>query len=236
MKVKEESEKAGLKLNIQKIKIMASGPITLWQTEGGKVEAVIDLIFLGSKIIVNGDCSHAIKRHLLLRRKSMTNLDIKKHIKKQRHHFADKGPYSQSYGFPSSHIWMWELDHEEGWVPENWCFQTLVLQETLESPLGGQEIKPVNSKENQPWIFIGRTDVKLKLQYFSHLMRRTNSLEKTLMLGKIEGRRKRRWQREMVGWHHWLNGHEFELSLGDGEEEGSLPCWCPWGHKELDMT
>ena len=101
MKVKEESEKAGLKLNIQKTKIMASGPITSWQTDGETMETVRDFIFLGSKITAEGDCSHEIKRHLLLGRKAT---EKPRHIKKQRHHFAYKGPYSQSYGFSSSHV------------------------------------------------------------------------------------------------------------------------------------
>ena len=116
MKVKEESEKAGLKLNIQKTKIMASSPVTSWQTDGEKVETVSGFIFLGSKINVDGDGSHEIKRRLLLGRKAMKNLDSDK---KQRHHFADKDPYSQSYGFSSSHLWVWESDHEESWVPKN---------------------------------------------------------------------------------------------------------------------
>ena len=110
MRVKEESEKAGLKFNIQKTKMMASGPITSWQIEGEKVETVTDFIFLGFKIIVDSDCSHEIKRHLLLVRIAMSNLD---RVLKNRHHFADKGLYSQSYGFSSSHVWMWELDHKE---------------------------------------------------------------------------------------------------------------------------
>ena len=101
--MKEENEKVGLKLNIQKTKIMASGPITSWQTGGETVEAVVDFVFLGSKIIADGDCSHEIKRSLLLGRKAMTNLDS---IKKQRHNFANKGPSSQSYGFSSSHVWI----------------------------------------------------------------------------------------------------------------------------------
>ena len=101
MRAKEESEKAGLKLNIKKIKIMASGSITSWKIDGGKVETVTDFIFLGSKITADGACIHEIKRRLLLGRKAITNLDS---IKKQRHHFADKGPYSQSYGFSSSHV------------------------------------------------------------------------------------------------------------------------------------
>ena len=101
MKVKEESKKVGLKLNIQKTKIMASSPITSWQIDGETVETVADFILGGSKITANGDCSHETKRCLLLGRKAMANLDS---IKKQRHHFADKGPYSQSYGFSSSHV------------------------------------------------------------------------------------------------------------------------------------
>ena len=111
MKVKEESEKAGLKLNIQKPKIMASSLITLWQIDGEKMETVIDFIFLGSKITVDSDCSHDIKRHLFLGRKAKTNQDS---ILKNRDIFADKSPSSQSYGFSSSHMWMWELDHKEG--------------------------------------------------------------------------------------------------------------------------
>ena len=108
MKVKEESEKVGLKLNIQKTKIMASGPITSWQIERETVETVSDFIFLGSKITADGDCSHEIKRCLLLERKAMTNLD---YVLKNRYHFADKGPYSHS--FSSSHVWMFEVDHKE---------------------------------------------------------------------------------------------------------------------------
>ena len=129
MKVKEESEKVSLKLNIQKTKIMASGPITSWQVDG---ETVADFIFLGSKITADGDCSHEIKRRLLLGKKVMTNLDSI--LKKQRHYFANKGPSSQGYGFPSGHVWMWELDYKESWVPKNWCFWTVVLEKTFESP------------------------------------------------------------------------------------------------------
>ena len=114
-------------------------------------------------------------------------------IKKQRHHFADKCPYTQSYGFSSSHVQMWQLDHKEIWAPKNGCFQIMVLEKILESPLDSKEIKPVNPKGNQPWIFIGR--LMLKLQYFGLLMQRASSLEKTLMPGKIEGKRRRRQQR-----------------------------------------
>ena len=134
---------------------------------------------------------------------------------------------SQSYDFPSSHIWMWELDYEEGWSPVNWCFWTVVLEKTLESPLDCKEIKSVHSKGNQSWILIERL-MKLKLQYSGHLMWRTDSLEKTLMLGKTEGGR-RGWKDEMVGWHHWLNGHEYEQQTVGTQS----PVWySPWSHKE----
>ena len=122
MKVKEESEKVGLKLSIQKTKIMASRPIISWQIDGDAVETVADFIFGGSKITADGDCSHEIKRHLLLGRKVMTNLDSifkSRKKQKQRHYFANKGPSSQSYGFSSSHVWMWELDYKESWVLKN---------------------------------------------------------------------------------------------------------------------
>ena len=109
MKVKEESEKVGLKLNIQKTKIMTSGPITSWEIDGETVATVSDFIFLGSKITADGDCSHEIKRHLLPWKKS--HEQPRQHIKKQKHYFANKSPPSQSCGFSSSHVWMWELDH-----------------------------------------------------------------------------------------------------------------------------
>ena len=133
---------------------MAYSRITSWQIDGEKVETVTNFILLGSKITVDGDCSHEIKRYLFLGRKAMTNLD--KSIKKQRHHSADKGPYRQSYGFSSSHEWMWELDYKEGWVLKNWCFSIVVLEKTPESPLDSKEIKSVNLEGNQPWILIGR--------------------------------------------------------------------------------
>ena len=143
LKVKEESEKVGLKLNIQKIKIMASGPITSWEIDGETVETVSDFILGGSKITADGDCSHEIKRCLLLERKVMTSLES--NIKKQRHYFANKGLFSQGYGFSNGHVWMWELDCEESWAPKNWCFWTAVL----EGPLDCKEIQPVHPKGDQ---------------------------------------------------------------------------------------
>ena len=156
MKVKEESEKVGLKLNIQKRKIMAPGPITSWGIDGETVETVSDFIFWGSKITAYGDFSHEIKRLILLGRKIMTNLDS---IFK-RHYFANKSLSSQCYGFSTGHIWMWELDCEESWVPKNWCFWTVVLEKTLECPLDCKEIQPVHSKGDQSWMFFGRNDAK----------------------------------------------------------------------------
>ena len=119
MKVKEESEKVGLKLNIQKTKIMASGPITSWEIDGETMETVTDFIFWDSKITADGDWSHEIKRYLLLGRKAITNLDS---ILKSRQYFAHKGLSSQMYGFSSSQVWMWELDYKESWAPKNWVF------------------------------------------------------------------------------------------------------------------
>ena len=147
MKVKEESEKVDWKLNIQKTKIMASGPITSWQIDGETVETVADFIFLGSKITADGDCSHEMKRCLLLGRKVIDQ--PRQHIKKQRHYFVNKGPSSQGYGFSSRHVWMWALDYKECWAQKNWCFWTVVLENTLESPLDSKEIQPVHPKGNQ---------------------------------------------------------------------------------------
>ena len=172
---------------------MASSPITSWRIDWGKMETVTNFIFVGSKITVDSDCSHEIKRRLLLGRKAVTNLDSD--IKKRRHHFANKSRFSQSYGFSSSHVRLWALDHKEGWRPKNWCFQIVVLEKTLEGPLDSKEIKPVNPQEINPEYSLEGLMLKLKLQYFGHLMGRANSLEKTLILGKIEGRRRKGQQR-----------------------------------------
>ena len=150
--------KVGLKLNIEKTKIMASGPITSWQIEGWKVEAMTDFIFLGSKITTDSDCSHEINRHLLLGRKAMTNLD---NILKSRDIILlTKVHIVKVLIFL---VVMYTCENwtvKEGWAPKTWCFQTVVLDKTLESPLDCKEIKIVNPKKNQPWIFIGRTDAE----------------------------------------------------------------------------
>ena len=119
----------------------------------------------------------------------------RQHIKKKKHYLANKGPYSQSYGFCSSYVWMWEFDYKESWAPTNWCFWTVVLEKTLESPLDCKEVQPSILKEISPEYSLEGLMLKLKLQYFGHLMWRTDSLEKTPMLGKIEGRRRRGRQR-----------------------------------------
>ena len=125
--------------------------------------------------------------------KQLSSSSSRQHIKKQRHHFANKGPSSQSYSFSSSLVWMRELDHKEGWAMKNWYFQTVVLEKTLENSLDCKEIKPENPKINQPLILIGRTDAETPILW--HLMQRADSLEKTLMLGKNEGKRRRGHQR-----------------------------------------
>ena len=202
MKVKEGSEKVGLKLNIPKTKIMTFIPTTSWEIDGATVETVVDFILLSSKITADGDCSHEIKRCLLLGRKNYDQ--TRQHIKKQGRYFADKGPSSHSYGFSSGHVWMWELDYKETWAPKNWCFWTVVLEKALESPLNCKEIKPVHPKGSQSWIFIGRTVAEAEAPYFGHLMWRTDSLEKTLMLGKTEGRND--WMSSPTQWTGvWAN-------------------------------
>ena len=143
--------------------------------------------------------------------------------------------YSQGYGFPRSRVWMWELDHNEGWAPKKWCFGIVVLEKTLESPLDRKEIQLVNSKGIQPWIFIGRTDAETEPQFFGHLMWRADSLEKILMLGKTEGKM-RTGSRGWDGyWHHWLNGHEFEQILEDNEGQRTRTCCSPFGCNEWQI-
>ena len=206
MKVKEESEKVGLKLNIQKTKIMASGPITSWEIDG---ETVSDFILGGSKITADGGCSHEIKRHLLLGRKIMTNLG--QHIQKQRHYFANKGLSSQSYGFSSSHVWMWELEYKESWGLKNWCFWTVMLEKILKSPLECKEIQSVHPKRNQSWIFIGRTDAEAETPILWPPDAKNWHIWKDPDAGKDWRREEKETiEDEMVGWHHQLNGHEFE--------------------------
>ena len=167
-----------------------------------------DLIFLGSRITADSNCSHEIKRQAPWKKSYDQR---RQYIKKQRHYFTDKGPSSQGYGFSSSHVWIWELDCKESWAWKNWCFWTVVLEKTLESPLDCKEIQPVHLKEMSPGCSLEGLMLKLKLQYFAHLMRRADSFEKTLLLGKIEGRRRRGQRRT-----RWLDGitDSMDMSLG----------------------
>ena len=150
-------------------------------------------------------------------------------IKKQRHHFADKGTYSQSYGFSNSHVWMWLFDYKEGWVPKNWCFKLWCWRRLLRVPW--------TAKGNQPWIFIGRTDAEAESSNTLATWCKETTTGKDPDAGKEWGQEeKRATEDEIVGWHHWLDGHEFEQTLGDSKGQGSLACWSPWDHKESDTT
>ena len=160
----------------------------------------------------------------------------RQHIKKQRHFFATKGSSSQSYGFSSSHVQMWELNYKESWAPKNRCFWTVVLEKTLESPLDCKEVQPVNPKGNQSWIFIGRTDAENEVPILWPPDAKNWLIGKDPDAGKDWRQEKRTTEGEMVGWHHQLDGHEFEQAPGVGDGQGSLPCCTPWGHKELDTT
>ena len=206
MKVKEESEKVGLKLNIQKSKIMASCLIFSWEIDGETVETVSDFIFLGSKITADGDCSHEIKT---LTPWEESYDQPRQHIKKQRHSFVNKGPSSQGCDFSSSHVWMWELDYKESWVPKNWCFRTVVLEKTLESSFACKEIQPVHPKGDQSWVFIGRTNVKAETLILWPLDVKSWLIWKDPDAGKDwEQEEKGMTEDKMVGWRDWLNVHE----------------------------
>ena len=208
MKVKEESEKVGLKLSIQKTKIMASSPITSWQMDGETVETLTDFIFLGSKITVNGDCMYDIKRCLLLWRKAMTNLDSilkSRDITLPTKFYLVKSTFFPviRYGCESWTIKKAECQRID--ALELWCWRRL-----LRVPWTARRSNQSMLKEISPEYSLEGLMLKMKLQLFGHLMQRANSLEKTLMLGKIEGRRRRGWQR--MRWLHGIT-NSMDMSL-----------------------
>ena len=168
---------------------------------------------------------------------SKTNYDqSRQHIKKQRYHFANTGPYSQCYGFSRSHAWMWELDYKESWLQKNWCFWTVVLKKTLESPLDCKEINSVNPNGNQSLIFIGRTDADTEAPILWLHDTKSWLTGKYPDAGKDWRKEESRMtEEEMVGWHHWPNGYEFEQTLGNGKGQGSLACCSPQGHNMTEQ-
>ena len=163
----------------------------------------------------------------------MTNLD---RILKSRD-FVNKGLSSQGYGLSSGHVWMWELDYKESWVLKNWCFWTVVLETTLESPWHCKEIQPVHPKEDHSWVFTGRTDVEAETPILWPPDVRSWPIRKDPEAGKDWGQEEKgTTEDEMVRWHHWLNGHGFGWTPGVGDGQGGLACYSSWGRKELDTT
>ena len=215
---------------------MASGPISAWQIEGKKVEVVTDFLFLGSKITADGDCSHEIRRWLLLGRKAMTNLDSV-FVEKQRHYRTNKALYSQGYGLPRGHIQLWGLVCKEGRVPKNWYLWTVALEKTPESPFDSKEIKPVSLNGNQPWILFGRTDAIVETLVFWSSDANSWLTGKVPDSGKDWGQKEKRVSEdEMAGWHHQCNGHEFGQISGSGKGQRGLASCSLRGGKESDMT
>ena len=200
---------------------MASGPITSWQIDGETMEKVTDFILGGSKITADGDCSHEIKT-LAPWKKSCDQ--HRQHIKKQRCYFVDKDLSRESYGFFSSRVWIWELDCKESWVLKNWCFWTVVLEKTLESPLDCKEIQPVHIQEISPEYSLEGIFIEAETPILGPLDVKNWLIGKHSDVGKDW-----RWEEKgmtedkLVGWHHWLEGHDFVQApgVGDGRE-----VWC----------
>ena len=231
MKVKEESENVGWKLNIQKTEIMASGPITSWQIGG---EIAVDFIFLGSEITADGDCSHEIKRCLLLGRKVMTNLDSI--LKSRDITLPTKVHLVKAMVFPVA-MYGCELDYKESWAPKNWCFWIMVLEKTLESPLDCKEIQPVHPKGDQSWVFIGRTDAEDETPILWPPDAKSWLIGKDPDAGKDWGQEEKGMtEYKMIGWHHRLNGHGFGWTPAVGDGQGGLASCSSWDHKESDRT
>ena len=196
------------------------------------METVRDF-FWGSKITADGNGSHETKNAYSWKK---SYDQPRQHIKKQRHYFVNKGPSSQNYGFSSSHVWMWEWDYKESWAPKNWCFWTVVLEKTRESPLDCKEIQPVHPKGDQSWVFIGRTDVEAETPIVWPPDAKNWLIWKDADYGKDWGQQKGTTEDETVGWHNQLDGHEFEQAPEVGDGQGGLGCCSPWGRKESGMT
>ena len=156
----------------------------------------------------------------------------RQHIQKQRHYFANKGPSSQGYGFSSGRVWVWELYYKESLALKNWCFWTVVLEKTLESPLDYKEIQPVHPKGDQSWVFIGRTDVEAE----TPILWPSDVKSWFIWEDPDAGKKKGTTEDVMVGWHHRLNGHGFGWTLGVGDGQGGLASCSSWGLKESDTT
>ena len=214
---------------------MAFSPIAAWQIEGEKVEVVTDFPLLWYK-------NHWGQWLQPWNQKTTASWQEssdkpRQCVEKERHYSADKGTDSQGCGLPSGHIWLWELDSKEGRTPKNWCLQTVVLEKTRDSSLVSKEIKPVNLKGIQPWIFTGLTDTQAKTRVFWSSDVNSWLCGKVPDAGKDQGQKeKRASEDEMVGWHHWYNEHEFGQTPGDGEGQGGLVCCSPWSCKESDMA
>ena len=213
------------------MKIMAFGPIISWQINGETMETVTDFIFLGSKI-----CRWWFqpwnKKTLTPGKKSYDQLSVL-----ESRDITDKGLSNQSYGFSSSHVCTQELNHKESWAAKKWCFGIVVLEKTLENPLDTKEIKAVHPKGNQSLIFTGGTDVEAEAPIYWSPDAKSQLIGKDSDAGKDWGQEEKGMtEDEMVGWHHWLDGHELEQAPGVGDGQGSLACYNPWGCKELDMT
>ena len=208
MKVKEEW-KSWLKTQHSKNEDYGLSPITSWQIDGETMKTGTDFIFCGSKITADGGCHHEIKRFLLLGKKAMTNLDST--FKSRDITLPTNVRIVKAMVFSSSHVWMWELDHKEDWMPKNWCFWVVVLEKIPESPLDSKENQQVNSKGNQSWIFIGRTDAEAETPILWPRDAKSQFIRKDVDAGKDwKQEEKGTTEDEMVGWHHRLDGREFE--------------------------
>ena len=190
----------------------------------------LTLFFWTPEITADGDCSHEIKRCLLLGRKVMTNLDSI--FKSRDMTLSTKVHLVKVIVFSSGCVWMWELDCKESWALKNWCFWTVVLEKTPESPLDCNEIQPVHPKGDQSWVFIGRTDAEAETPILWLPDAKSWLIRKDCDAGKNWGEEEKgKTEDKMVGWHHQLNGHGFGWTPGDGDGQGGLACCGSWGRK-----